>query len=152
MSRLLYIVAHRGLSAAYPENTMSALQAAVALGVDWIKLDVVTTPDNVVIVSHDSKADRCTNTSGLFKMMTLDAGSRFDPKFAGERIPTLNEVISLIEKTLVRLCIEIKGDTSEEFQSTARWWRCCANEITYRLRLFRHSTRTVYAVYVPGNR
>jgi glycerophosphoryl diester phosphodiesterase len=126
VSKIPYVVAHRGLSAAYPENTLSAFQAAVDLGVDWIELDVVMTADAVVIVSHDTTADRCTNGSGSFRTMTLeqvkalDAGIRFDPRFAGERIPTLDAVITLVEQTPVRLCIEIKGDTPDEFLATAR--------------------------------
>ncbi len=126
MSIRPYIVAHRGASAFYPENTLAAFQAAVELGVDWIELDVVTTADGVVIVSHDTTADRCTDGSGLFKAMTfeevktLDAGVRFSKNFAGERIPTLDEVITLVEQSAVRLNVEIKGDTLDEMLTTAR--------------------------------
>lgn len=125
MSKVPYVVAHRGVSAFYPENTLVAFQAAVELGVDWIELDVVTTSDNIVIVSHDTTADRCTDGSGVFKDMrlnqvkALDAGSWFAQRFAGERIPTLSEVISLIANTSVRLCIEIKGDTPTDSLATA---------------------------------
>lgn len=126
MSKTPYIIAHRGLSATYPENTLLSFQKAVDLGVDWIELDVVTTADGAVIVSHDTTADRCTNGTGAFSMMpleqveTLDAGVRFDAKFAGEGIPLLHQVIDMVEKTSVALSIEIKGDTREAFQSTAR--------------------------------
>ena len=61
MSRVPYVVAHRGVSAFYPENTSVAFRAAIDLKVDWIELDVVTTSDGIVIVSHDTTADRCTN-------------------------------------------------------------------------------------------
>lgn len=120
-----YVVAHRGVSSSFPENTLVAIQAAIDLGVDWIEIDVVTTADGVVILSHDSAADRCTSGTGLFKTMmleqvkTLDAGSWFDARFSGERIPTLDEVITFIEHTPVRLCIEIKGDTEADFRETA---------------------------------
>ena len=126
MSTLPYVVAHRGASALYPENTLAAFQAAVDLDVDWIELDVVATADGIVIVSHDTTADRCTDGSGLFKTMTfeevktLDAGGRFGKDFAGTRIPMLDEVITLVEKTPVRLCIEIKADNLDDALATAR--------------------------------
>lgn len=126
MGRHPYVIAHRGASASYPENTLIAFQAAVDLKVDWIELDVVTTADGFVIVSHDTAADRCTDGSGLFREMTLEqvkrlnAGSWFDSRFANECIPTLDEVLTLVEKTPIRLSIEIKGDTTEETLATAR--------------------------------
>lgn len=121
-----YVVAHRGDSLHYPENTLPAFEAAVALGVDWIELDVVSTADGVVVVSHDTDADRCTDGHGKLVSMTLDqvkaldAGAWFAPQFAGTRIPTLDEAITQVAGSGVRLCIEIKGDTEAEFLATAR--------------------------------
>ena len=89
-------------------------------------MDVVSTADGTLIVTHDTTADRCTNGTGTFSMMpfeqieTLDAGIRFGAQFAGEPIPLLHQVIDMIEKTNVCLSIEIKGDTLTEFESTAR--------------------------------
>jgi glycerophosphoryl diester phosphodiesterase len=126
MHKRPYVVAHRGDSLHFPENTLPALNAAVALGVDWIELDVVTTSDGVVIVSHDTTAERCTDGRGAFINMTLeqvkalDAGTWFGSQFARARIPTLDEVISLVRGTGVRLCIEVKGDHEAEFLATAR--------------------------------
>lgn len=126
MSKTPYIIAHRGLSASYPENTLISFQKAIDLGVDWLELDVVTTADGEVIISHDTTADRCTNGTGAFKSMTLeqvkmlDAGVRFDAQFVGEPIPTLHQLLDMVEKTPIALSVEIKGDTLEEFQSTAR--------------------------------
>ncbi len=125
MPKRPYIVAHRGVSASYPENTLSAFQAAVNISVDWIELDVVMTSDDVLIVSHDETADRCTNGSGPFRtqlwndIKQLDAGSWFGSAFVGERIPTLDDVLDLVRPTTTRLCIEIKGETPEEFLETA---------------------------------
>lgn len=126
MSKAPFLVAHRGVSASHPENTLVAFQAAVDLHTDWIELDVLTTANDVLIVSHDRTADRCTDGTGRFKQMTfeqaraLDAGGWFAPRFAGERIPTLDEVLTLVEPTTVRLCIEIKGDTPDEYLANAR--------------------------------
>ncbi len=67
-----------------------------------------------------------TNGSGSFKpipvedVKTLDAGVRFSRDFAGERLPTLDEMITLVEQSAVRLNIEIKGDTLDELLTMAR--------------------------------
>jgi glycerophosphoryl diester phosphodiesterase len=119
------VIAHRGISGRYPENTLIAFQRAVEAGSDWIELDVQTTVDGVVIVSHDGTADRCTDGHGPFKAMTLhdvkqlDAGSWMDSKFAGERIPTLEETLDFLGDGRIRLCIEVKGGDTADCLSTA---------------------------------
>src|SRR5579871_1289558 len=120
-----YVIAHRGISGRYPENTLLAFQKAIDVGSDWIELDVQTTIDDVVIVCHDGTADRCTNGHGLFKNMTLDevkkldAGIQFGSSFAGERIPTLEETLDYLGDGRIRLCIEIKGHTTGDNMRTA---------------------------------
>jgi glycerophosphoryl diester phosphodiesterase len=109
------VEAHRGDSANAPENTLAAFRAAVALPVRWIELDVHPTQDGVLVVIHDDTVDRTTDGSGAVSDLTgealrrLDAGSWFDAQFAGERIPTLAEVIDLVGPTGTRLNIEIKS-------------------------------------------
>lgn len=121
-----YIIAHQGASALRPPNTISAFRHAIELGADWIELDVVTTSDAVVVVSHDTSVDRCTNGHGYIAQMPwaqiakLDAGTRFGQQFAGERIPTLEETVEFAREQPIRLCIEIKADTMDEFLRTAR--------------------------------
>ena len=101
------IYAHRGYSAAYPENTILAFEKALALGVGGIELDVHATADRVPVVLHDRVLSRTTNGSGnvdaipLASLMSLDAGS-------GERIPTLAAVLELVADR-VHLDIEVKG-------------------------------------------
>lgn len=120
-----YIIAHRGTSGRFPENTFAAFQNAIEVGADWLELDVHTTVDSIVIVSHDSTADRCTDGHGKFKGMTLqqvkqlDAGRWFDESFAGTRIPTLEETLDFLGDGRIRLCIEIKGDDTGENLRTA---------------------------------
>src|SRR5205823_4626291 len=120
-----YVIAHRGISGRYPENTLLAFQRAIEARSDWIELDVQTTLDDVVIVAHDGSADRCTNGHGDFKNMTLaevkqlDAGIRFGRSFAGERIPTLEETLDFLGDGRIRLCIEIKGHTTGDNFRTA---------------------------------
>lgn len=115
------LVAHRGLSAGRPENTLAAYRQAIALGVDAIELDLRGTADGEVVVLHDATVDRTTNGTGNVSTLTLaqvrqlDAGGTFSPRFAGERIPTYGEVLKLVAGTGVKLLLDIKrGDTLDK--------------------------------------
>lgn len=96
------IIAHRGASARAPENTLAAFELAIEQGAHGIELDAKLTRDGQVVVLHDPTVDRTTDGSGRLKDFTLaalrelDAGSSFDPHFAGERIPTLEEVFAAV--------------------------------------------------------
>jgi glycerophosphoryl diester phosphodiesterase len=109
------IIAHRGASAVAPENTLAAFEMAEALGADGIELDVRLCADGVPVVIHDATVDGTTNGSGRVADMTLtelkelDAGSGFDPAFAGELIPTLAETLETVGRKLL-LNIELKGE------------------------------------------
>lgn len=104
----MLIYAHRGYSAKYPENTISAFKAALP-HVDGIELDVQLTRDGRLVVIHDETIDRTTNGSGFVKDMTLRQ-LRLLRTESGERIPTLEEVLVLLEPTDVTLNIELKTD------------------------------------------
>ncbi len=103
MSRPLNL-GHRGASAAAPANTLAAFRLALELGADGFELDVQLTADNELVVIHDFSVDHTTGGSGLVRLKTLaeikklDAGVRFAPRFAGERIPTLREVFAMAGK------------------------------------------------------
>ncbi len=105
--------AHRGNSAEFPENTLASFRSAIELGVDVIECDVHLTEDGALPVIHDHLLERTTNGGGLVRDYTmaelkgLDAGSWKDPRFAGERIPTLQEVLALA-RDRVGVAIEIK--------------------------------------------
>ena len=98
------IFAHRGASAQAPENTIAAFELALKQQADAIELDVKLSADGQVIVIHDETIDRTTNGRGKVKDMTLaelkalDAGSFFARDFAGEKIPTLEEVFEAVGK------------------------------------------------------
>ncbi len=100
-------LAHRGASAYAPENTLAAFRLAAELGADGIELDTKLSRDGVVVVVHDATVDRTTNGSGrvsdltLAELKRLDAGAVFGPKFAGERIPTLEDVIDAVGDRLL---------------------------------------------------
>jgi len=112
-NRLLNI-AHRGASKLAPQNTMAAFEKALEIGADGIEFDVRLSADGVPVVIHDATLDATTDGSGrvdamrLAQLKQLDAGSSFDPAFAGERIPTLAEVLETLGGKLF-LNIELKG-------------------------------------------
>lgn len=109
------IIAHRGASAYYPENTLASFEGAAALGADMVELDVQLTSDGEVVVFHDEKISRCTNGRGriadhtLAELRTLDAGSWFDKRFRDEKIPTLAEVLHLC-RGRIAVNIEVKTE------------------------------------------
>lgn len=109
------IIAHRGASAYFPENTLPAFQGAIAMQADMVEFDVQLTSDGEVVVFHDEKISRCTNGGGriadytLTQLKRLDAGNWFSQEFAGEKIPTLAEVLNLC-KEKIAVNIEIKTE------------------------------------------
>ena len=108
------IIAHRGASGYAPENTLPALKMALELGANYLEVDVHQSHDQQIMVIHDARVNRTTNGLGQVVDMTLkelkqlDAGSWFDPKFAGTSIPTLEEVLEILTPK-TKLIIEIKG-------------------------------------------
>jgi len=112
-----WIIAHRGFRAKYPENTLIAFQAALDAGVTMIELDVTHTRDGKLVVMHDHTLDRTTNGHGpvngysLKEVKKLDAGSWFDPIFASQRVPELEEVLDLANgKVLINIEIKPHAD------------------------------------------
>jgi len=109
------LCAHRGAMKTHPENTIPAFRAAINAGAHMIEFDVFLTKDNQMVVIHDSKVDRTTNGKGkvsdltLAEIKKLDAGSWKAPEFAGEQIPTLQEVLNVMPYN-IWLNIHIKGD------------------------------------------
>ena len=106
------IVAHRGLSAEEPENTMRAFRRALEVGCDLIEFDVHRTRDGTPVVIHDDTVDRTTDGSGVVREMTLDRIRALDAG-GGERIPTLAEVLELTTGRVL-LVTEIKRPGIEE--------------------------------------
>lgn len=108
------IVAHRGASEEAPENTLSAFQRAWQLGVECVELDVHVTRDGHVVVMHDPTTkriggrDREIAKQTLAELRELDVGAWKSPRFAGERIPTLGDVLATIPSGRT-LFVEIKS-------------------------------------------
>ena len=106
--------AHRGAREAAPENTISAFLTAEIMGAHGVELDVMFSQDKELVVIHDWELDRTTDGAGLVRDYTmdaireLDAGSWFREGFTGERIPTLQEVVEILEpETMIN--IELKS-------------------------------------------
>jgi glycerophosphoryl diester phosphodiesterase len=109
------IVAHRGLSAAYPENTMLAFRRAVETGCDGIELDVQLTADGELVVIHDETVDRTTGAKakvrelGLAELRRLDASAVLPGDFGFNPIPTFAEYLEFIADKPQWTNIEIKN-------------------------------------------
>jgi len=95
----MIVIAHRGVSAEAPENTVAAFDRAIALGCDAIETDIQASRDGVLVLIHDERVDRTTDGQGAVadrtfsELRALDAGSWKDRRFAGQQIPTLDEFL-----------------------------------------------------------
>jgi glycerophosphoryl diester phosphodiesterase len=128
MSKLL--IAHRGASAYAPEHTLTAYRLAIVQDADYVEQDLAVTRDGVLVCLHDDSLERTTNVEEVFpqratidpvtgrrqwlavdftlaEIKQLDAGSWFDPKFAGERVPTWEEAVAVVG-TMAGLYPELK--------------------------------------------
>ncbi len=115
-----WVIAHRGLSGRFPENTMLAFEQAAALPIDAIELDVHSCRDGRIVVIHDPTLDRTTNLTGKVldygweDLRKADAGYRFDPAGSGEypfrgkglHVPLLEDVLKAFPN--MKFVIEIK--------------------------------------------
>ncbi|HLQ72199.1 MAG TPA: glycerophosphodiester phosphodiesterase [Bacillota bacterium] len=114
------IYGHRGCMGTMPENTLLGFQQAVDDGVDGIELDVHLTKDGEVVVIHDETLDRTTDGTGWIKDLTLSEiktysagrrGASFpkgEASWEEEKVPTLQEVLELLEPYPTELNIELK--------------------------------------------
>ena len=115
------VIGHRGYKARFPENTLVAFEAAWAAGAQMIELDVTLSRDRQPVVIHDDTLERTTNGRGpvggltLAELKTLDAGGWFHPRFAGERLPGLAEVLDRLGGRIL-INIEIKPSAFEAHQ------------------------------------
>ncbi|WP_337042317.1 glycerophosphodiester phosphodiesterase [Emticicia sp. 17c] len=121
----LGVSAHRGNSKLAPENTLATFKSVLAMGVDYIEIDVRTTKDGQLMILHDGTLNRTTNGEGPMKNFTFDelkklsAGKGFHETFQNERIPTLQETTQLVadwnktHKTSTNLYVDCKDVAPE---------------------------------------
>ncbi len=111
---LKHLIAHRGISARAPENTLVSFELAAKEKVKWIEFDVQLTSDQTFVIFHDDDLHRTSNGQGyLFEkdsayLSTLDAGAWFDVKFVGEKIPVFANMLDRLAKLGLFLNIELK--------------------------------------------
>ncbi|OYT64983.1 hypothetical protein B6U74_04370 [Candidatus Bathyarchaeota archaeon ex4484_205] len=116
---IVIIVGHRGDILNFPENTIPAFESAISAGVDYVEFDVRKTRDGVLIIMHDENVQRTTDGVGKISEMRyeevaeLDAGSWFDKRFEGLKVPTLEETLRCL-KDRCGAYLEIKVDGIEE--------------------------------------
>ena len=107
------VAAHRGSSKAAPENSLSAVEQAIADGADWVEIDVQEIADGDVVVYHDSDFMKMAGVATKIwdataaDLQAIDIGSRFSPAFKGERVPTLASVLDAC-KGRIGVLIELK--------------------------------------------
>lgn len=122
----LALIAHRGYSSEFPENTMPAFEGALDIGVDLIETDVQMTKDGRLVLFHDDDLLRITGLEGAIADYTyaqisgMDAGGWFDSAYEGVRIPTLEELLILLRDSDCRLYLELKdiGDVDGFVEET----------------------------------
>lgn len=121
------VVAHRGASAMFPENTMEAFRSAVELGADAVELDVHLTADGLLAVIHDETLDRTTDRLGRVTELTMDEVRAADAGYTfaraddagypfrgrGLRVPALGDVLDWLPDD-IGLVVEIKARAAVE--------------------------------------
>jgi glycerophosphoryl diester phosphodiesterase len=117
--RQVVAIAHRGEHLHHPENTLLAYQEAIRVGADFFELDVRTTADGKLVLSHDGAVSRRTNGRGDIAKMTfdevraLDAGIKSGPEFAGTKIPTFDEALDLA-RGKIGIYVDVKEASAKD--------------------------------------
>ncbi len=167
----MLLIAHRGASAYAPENTLAAFRLALEMGAKAMEFDVHQTRDHELVVIHDADLRRVARRRAKVADLTwrelfaLDVGSWFDPAFAAERVPRLQDVFDLAGSE-VELHIELKNGSSvypgiEErvvdlIQRRRAWRRCVVSSFDhaalYAARSLDERLRLGYLLGLTGMR
>jgi glycerophosphoryl diester phosphodiesterase len=121
------VIAHRAGKALAPENTLAAIRNAIQLGVDYVELDIRATRDGNLVIMHDRSVDRTTNGTGNVRDLTLeeirrlDAGSKYSPKFTGEKVPTFDEVLELCHDRVYIYVDHKEAPTQQVYDSVRKY-------------------------------
>jgi glycerophosphoryl diester phosphodiesterase len=141
-----WVIGHRGASGHAPENTMTAFRRAVELGAAFLETDLHISRDARLVAIHDATLDRTTNGKGYVKdyslseLHQLDAGAWFSPQFAGEKIPTLEEIIRFAQEKDIGLFLEVKQESAWGIE----------HGLVATLRAAKESHRVVILSFSPG--
>lgn len=123
-----FLIAHRGYSAKAPENTLPAFQAAADAGFTWVETDADMLADGTVVLVHDSSFKRTggnparVSRSRLEDLTDLDVGGWFGSDFIGTRVPTLHDLVDLMNGTGLSVNLELKlsDPTAERVETYVR--------------------------------
>jgi glycerophosphoryl diester phosphodiesterase len=119
------VIGHRGAAACAPENTLAGFRRARALNCRWVEFDVRLTADEQPVLLHDSRLERTTDGRGKLSALSLaavrrhDAGAWFGPSFAKERVPTLEEAVTLLAALGLGANVELKATRGREAETGA---------------------------------
>jgi glycerophosphoryl diester phosphodiesterase len=136
------IIAHRGGAMEAPENTLSACRRAIERGFDAVEIDARLSGDGRAVVIHDSTVDRTSGAKSdkpvrdlnLEQLQAFDVGSAFDARFAGQRIPTLDNVLRLPWSAATRLMIEVKREANHKLPEVLPDDRALADAVARAIR------------------
>src|SRR6267142_5843094 len=118
-TKSVVVISHRGEHLHHPENTIPAFEEAIRVGADFIEVDVRTTSDGKLVLSHDGKVDRRTNGKGDVAKMSfdeiraLDAGIKSGPQFAGTKVPTFDEALDLA-RGKIGIYVDVKQASAKD--------------------------------------
>jgi glycerophosphoryl diester phosphodiesterase len=118
-TRQVVAISHRGEHLHHPENTLLAYQAAIDAGADYFEVDVRTTSDGKLVLSHDGSVARRTSGQGDIGKMTfdevraLDAGVKSGPQFAGTKVPTFDEALDLA-RGKIGIYVDVKSASAKD--------------------------------------
>ena len=151
------IIAHRGASRVAPENTLAAFRAAHAQGARWIEFDVSLLGDGTPVVFHDATLDRCTNATGPLtsigraELTGIRAGVRFAARsrsdfsdFPDEPLPTLEQVLDLIEELGLHANLELKTHRDDPAHRTGPLAAAVAGALAPRPRAVARMTMSSF--------
>ena len=109
-----FVIAHRGFSEKYPENTLEAINGALEAGADGVEIDARISKDGIIYCLHDDTLNRTTNGTGPARLKTiaelreLDAGSKFNPQFAGAKIALFEDVVKIVKDKDSVVLVDLK--------------------------------------------
>jgi glycerophosphoryl diester phosphodiesterase len=125
-------IAHRGAGKLAPENTLAAIRLGYSFGYHACEFDVKLSQDDALMLMHDADVDRTTNGKGAVaahpwsRLAQLDAGSWHSNAYAGEAIPTFENVVRYCNANDVAMNVEIKPSPGRERETGAAVARACA--------------------------
>ena len=154
------VIAHRGGAAVAPENTLASIRGAIALGCDYVELDVRPTRDGHLVLMHDGSVDRTTDGTGNVSdldygaVQALDAGSHFSPAYAAERVPTFEDALRLARDSIY-VYIDHKDGEVEEIWATIQQYGMGKQVVVYNgvagcMEWKRHDADIPVMPSVPG--